>query len=73
MRNSMHSVNPLNPEEGNVVARNSSWLKERSVKWMAQVFANGKVPRLACRPFGGTHEVERPGFLEITLKYAHGL
>jgi hypothetical protein len=69
MRNSMHAISLLNSKEGNVVAQSSSWLKEVSVEWMAQVFVNGKVSRLAFRPLEGTGEVDLQKFAEMTEKY----
>ena len=58
MRDSMHVVSRLNLKEKKVVVQNSSSMKESSVKWIAQVLVNGKVPRLACWPLVGTDEVE---------------
>lgn len=57
MRDSMHVVSRLNPKERDVVVQ-SLWIKEASVKWIAQVLVNGEVPRLACWPLVGTDEVE---------------
>ena len=48
MRDSMHVVSRLNLKEKKVAVQNSSSMKERSVKWIAQVLVNEKVPRLAC-------------------------
>lgn len=69
MRNSVHSVNPLNSREGDVVSQSSSWIKEKSGRWMTPVLVNGKEPRLPCRPLGGTDKVEAQNFAEITENY----
>lgn len=54
----MPVVNRLNSKKGNVVMQNDPWIKEGSVRWIAQVLVNGKVPRLACWLLVRTDEVE---------------
>jgi hypothetical protein len=65
----MHAISLLSPKEGNVVAQNSSGLREMFVKWMAQALVKGKVQRLTCRPLEGAREVDAQNFAEITEKY----